>query len=125
MGGAVKCIELGYQQEEIARSAYDYEKQIESGDKIIGGVNKYVEEENKDIRILQVDESIQKKQIDRLTKLKKSRDNKAVENSLNDLKKAADSNKNIIPYILKCGENYCTIGEISNSLRQIWGEYDR
>jgi methylmalonyl-CoA mutase, N-terminal domain len=123
MGGAVKCIELGYQKEEIAKSAYDYEKQIENGEKIIVGVNKFIEKENKEFSILQVDESLQKKQVERLRKLKKSRNDTAVESSLSDLKKAASSDKNIIPCILSCVENYCTLGEISNSLRSVWGEF--
>lgn len=124
LGGTVKCIELGFQQEEIARSSYKYEMEIEKNNKIIVGVNKYVDEESDtDINILRIDESIEKKQIENLKKVKNERDNLAVSEKLDELKNTAQGNKNLIPVILKCVENYSTIGEISNSLREIWGEY--
>ncbi len=124
MGGAVKCIELGYQQEEITKSAYEFEKQIESKDKIIVGVNEFKENEDTGkISLLKVDESIQKKQIERLKQLKQKRDNNKVSASLSDLEKSAEGSGNLIPKILDCVENYCTLGEIAGTLRNVWGEY--
>jgi methylmalonyl-CoA mutase, N-terminal domain len=126
MGGSVKCIELGYQQEEIAKSAYDYEMAIEHNEKIIVGVNKFVEEEDEDdMNLLKIDDSIQKKQIEKLNEVKKNRDNELVKKNLAELKSIAAKQDNIIPYILKCVECYCSIGEISNTLREVWGEYIR
>lgn len=126
MGGSVKCIELGYQQKEIAKSAYEYEMAIEHKDKIIVGVNKFAEDEDeKNLNLLKIDDSIQKKQVEKLNKVKKDRDNELVKKNLAELKNIAVKQDNIIPYILNCVESYCSIGEISNSLREVWGEYSR
>lgn len=124
MGGAVKCIELNFQQDEIARSAYDFEMEIERDERIIVGVNKFHEEENIDnMELLRVDESTQKTQIDSLKKIKAERNNSEVEKNLAELKRAAGTDENVLPYILKCVESYASIGEISNTLRDIWGVY--
>ncbi|MGH2574976.1 MAG: acyl-CoA mutase large subunit family protein [Ignavibacteria bacterium] len=126
MGGAVKCIELGFQQEEIANSAYEFEKDTESKNKIIVGVNQFTEEEDSEkFKILKIDDSIRKEQIEKLNQLKKTRNNDVVKKSLSDLKQTASTQKNIIPHILNCVESYCTLGEISNTLREVWGEYNR
>jgi methylmalonyl-CoA mutase N-terminal domain/subunit len=123
MGGAVKCIEMGYQADEIAKSAYEFEKEIEEKKRIIVGVNKFIDEGEEKIPILKIDDSIQRKQIEKLNQVKKGRDNNKVKNSLDELKQAASSDKNIIPYILSCVESYASIGEISGTLRLVWGEY--
>jgi methylmalonyl-CoA mutase N-terminal domain/subunit len=124
MGGAVKCIEVNYQQDEIASNAYEFEKEIESGQRIIVGVNKFIDEETTESpELLKIDESIQKKQIDSLKKVKENRNNDEVKANLEALKQAAGTNENIIPHILKCVESYSSIGEISNTLRSVWGEY--
>lgn len=124
MGGAVKCIELNFQQDEIAANAYEFEKQIEDGDRIIVGVNKFQEEEHtEDMELLHIDESIQKRQIEKLKKVKAERNNDEVKKNLDELMNAAGTSENILPYILKCVESYASIGEISNTLRKVWGEY--
>ncbi|MFI5212053.1 MAG: methylmalonyl-CoA mutase [Ignavibacteria bacterium] len=124
LGGAVKCIELNYQEDEIAASAYEFEKEIESGQRVIVGLNKFHEdEENVKIDLLRIEESVQKKQIEKLRKDKAERDNSAVKKDLEELKRAASGEENILPYILKCVESYCSIGEISNTLRDVWGTY--
>ncbi len=124
LGGAVKCIELNYQQDEIANSAYEFEKEIESGERIIVGVNKFVEEEHAEkLDLMHIDEAIGKKQIEKLKEVKSSRNNEEVRKNLDELKKAAEGTENMLPYILKCVESYCSIGEISNTLRGVWGEY--
>ena len=125
MGGAVKCIEHGFQQEEIAKSAYNYEMAIEKEEKIIVGVNRFVEEEEGELSLLKIDDSLQKTQIAKLEEIKRSRDNMLVKKNLAELKNAADKKDNIIPFILNCVESYCSIGEISNTLRQVWGEYNK
>ena len=124
MGGAVKCIEKGYQQEEIGRSAYEYEMALERKDKTQVGVNSFIQEEDlENINLLRIDDAVQKNQIEKLNKVKSTRDNIKVETNLKKLREAAVGSVNIIPYILSCVESYCTIGEISNILRDTWGEY--
>jgi methylmalonyl-CoA mutase N-terminal domain/subunit len=125
MGGSVKCIELGYQQEEIAKSAYDYEMEKEQREKIIVGVNKFVEDEGEDLKLLSIDDSIQKMQVEKLAKVKKNRDTGLARKNLAELESASSKPGNIIPFILNCVESYCSIGEISNTLRKVWGEYRR
>ncbi|RPI15673.1 MAG: methylmalonyl-CoA mutase [Ignavibacteriae bacterium] len=125
MGGAVKCIELGFQQDEIANSAYKYEMAIENQEKIIVGVNKFTEGDNEtNMNLLKIDDSIQKTQVEKLNNVRKNRDNNKVNETLDLLKCAASKEENLIPYILNCVECYCSIGEISNTLRTIWGEYN-
>lgn len=124
LGGAVKCIELNYQQDEIANSAYEFEKEIESGERIIVGVNKFADDDQcQNLELMHIDEAIGKKQIEKLKEVKASRNNDEVKQNLEELKKAAEGSENMLPYILKCVENYCSIGEISNTLRGVWGEY--
>jgi methylmalonyl-CoA mutase N-terminal domain/subunit len=129
MGGAVKCIEIGFQQEEIAKSAFEHEMQKERGEKIIVGVNKFSgdgeEEKDQGINILKIDDSVQRKQVEKLNEVRRSRDNGKAAGALDKLKKLAQKEENIIPYILDCVESYCSIGEISNSLRSVWGEYGK
>ena len=114
----------GYQQEEIGRSAYEYEMALERKDKTQVGVNSFIQEEDlENINILRIDNAVQKNQIEKLNKVKSTRDNVKVESDLRKLREAAVSSVNIIPYILSCVESYCTIGEISNTLRDTWGEH--
>lgn len=123
MGGAVKCIEKGYQADEIAKSAYEFEREIEEKKRIIVGVNKFVDEQEEKIPILRIDDAIQKKQIEKLNEVRRNRNNNKVQQSLADLRKAAGTEKNLLPYILSCVESYASIGEISNTLREVWGVY--
>ena len=124
MGGAVKCIEKCFQQDEIANSAYEIEKEIESGERVIVGVNKFTEEDHPEkLELLKIDESIQKLQVEKLKNTRLQRNNEEVKANLDELKRIAGTDENILPYILKCVESYCSIGEISNTLRTVWGEY--
>ncbi len=123
MGGAVKAIELDYIQQEIARSAYEYQKAIESGERIIVGVNKFDEPEPSAQNLFRVDDAIRNTQITKLNILRAERDNAAVQESLDQLKSAAQSDSNLMPYILSAVEDYATLGEIANTLRSVFGEY--
>jgi len=123
MGGAVKAIEQDYIQQEIARSAYEYQNEIESGERVIVGVNRFVQEEAPAENIFRVDDSIRKMQIDKINALKASRDNKAVQDALQRLSDAAKGDINLMPYILAAVESYATLGEIADTLRAIFGEY--
>jgi methylmalonyl-CoA mutase N-terminal domain/subunit len=123
MGGSVSAIEQGYMQNEIARSSYQYQNAIESKEKAIVGVNKFTEEENDHTNILRIDDSIRKVQSEKLAKLRERRDNKKAEDVLNDIRMAAREDKNLMPYVIEAVENFATLGEIADSLRQVYGEY--
>ncbi len=123
LGGSVEAIKIKYFQNEIARSAYEYQKKIESGEKVIVGVNKFQVEEQFKPEILKIDESVVSRQIQRLQELRKRRDNRKVTATLQALQQAARGSENLMPYILEAVEAYATIGEISNALREVFGEY--
>ena len=123
MGGSVSAIEAGFMQEEIARSAYQYQKNIEDQSKIIVGVNKFETTEINDTPVFKIDESIQKMQTEKLNILKLKRNNTAVDTCLKNLFRAASGTENIMPHVLNAVENYCTLGEIADTLRKVYGEY--
>ena len=123
MGGSVKAIEDGYLQDEIAGSAYRYQRDIESGEKPIIGVNKFTAEEKPIDAIFKVDDSIRQVQIDKINKLKETRDNAKVEQLLSQLKEDAKGTVNLMPTILACAESYATLGEIADAMRDVFGEY--
>ncbi len=123
MGGSVAAIEEGFMQDEIARSAYQYQKDIESQSKIIVGVNKFESEEKNDTPVLKIDASIQKMQTEKLKALKAKRNNAVVQECLQKLSSAAVGTENLMPFVLNAVENYCTLGEISDTLRKVFGEH--
>lgn len=123
MGGAVKAIEQNFIQEEIARSSYQYSKDIESGAKPIVGVNKYVTEDKNDTPLLRVDDSIRQGQMDKLKALRERRDSAKADQCLAAIRKAAEGTENLMPLVVDAVENLCTLGEISDTLRDVWGEY--
>jgi len=123
MGGAVKAIEQDYMQQEIARSAYQYQNEIESGERVLVGVNRFTEPDVPALNIFRVDDSIRKKQAGQIALLKKTRNTPAVSNSLEQLANGAKGELNLMPFILDAVENYATLGEIANTLRGVFGEY--
>jgi methylmalonyl-CoA mutase, N-terminal domain len=123
MGGSVAAIEQGFIQDEIAKSAYEYQRQIENGEKIIVGVNKFQTEEKNTIPVFKVDEHVQTLQVEKLKALKLKRDNSKVAACLATLHEKAVSGENLMPTVLEAVENYCTLGEISDELRKVFGEY--
>ncbi|NJE48060.1 methylmalonyl-CoA mutase family protein [Thermococcus sp. 9N3] len=124
MGGMMRAIERGYIQKEIADAAYKYQKEIEEGKRIIVGVNKFQTDEPLEVEILKVDPSIREKQIERLKKLRSERDNKKVEEALDKLRNAAETDdENLMPYIIEAHRHLATLGEVTDVLREVWGEY--
>ncbi len=123
MGGMLKAIETGYVQREIQEAAYEYQKAVEKKEVIVVGVNKFQIEEDEAIPILKVDPQIELNQIERVRAVREKRDAEKAENSLAKLENAARGDENLLPKILDCVENYVTVGEISNRLRKVWGEY--
>ena len=123
MGGAVSSIENGFMQNKIAESAYAYQKAIESKEKIIVGVNQFESNSTTNIPVFQIDESIRIQQIEKLKALKSRRDSIKVAACLAAIKAAASGTENIMPSVIEAIENYCTLGEIADVLRGIYGEY--
>ncbi|MBS1656326.1 MAG: methylmalonyl-CoA mutase, partial [Bacteroidetes bacterium] len=123
MGGSVSAIEEGFIQNEIARSAYEYQKQIESNEKIIVGVNKFQIQEDEKIPILKVDDSIRAVQVEKLRQLRSNRNPARCDNLLQELNDKASSGENIMPTVVEAVENKCTLGEIADTLREVFGEY--
>ncbi|RYY62356.1 MAG: methylmalonyl-CoA mutase [Chitinophagaceae bacterium] len=123
MGGSVSAIEQGYIQDEIARSAYDYQRQVERGDKIIVGVNKFQVSDEAKIPGFRIDDSIRQVQTDKLNQLRNSRSHSKTEQLLQLLNDKAAGNENIIPTVIEAVENKCTLGEIADTLREVYGEY--
>ena len=123
LGGSVSAIEEGFIQNEIARSAYEYQRNIETGEKIIVGVNKFQNEETGTVPGFKIDDSIRSLQVDKLTRLKANRDNAKVDQLLQILNDKANSGDNIMSAVLAAVENKCTLGEIADTLREVFGEY--
>lgn len=124
MGGAVVAIEKGYIQKEIQESAYRWQMEVESGDRIIVGVNKFQVEEKPVEGLLKVDASVGELQSKKLAKVKADRDNEAVQKALEALRAGAqDEDVNLMPLILDAVRTYASLGEICNVLRDVFGEY--
>jgi methylmalonyl-CoA mutase N-terminal domain/subunit len=123
MGGMLASIEKGYPQKEIHDSAYKYQQDVESIQRVVVGVNKYQMEEKTSIDILRVDSSVEQHQLEKLQKLKNERDDKKVKQSLEELKTVAASDENLMPAILHAVKAYATLGEICDVLREVFGTY--
>lgn len=125
MGGVIQALESGYFQKEIADSAYRYQKELERKEKIIVGVNEFVEEDSKiDIPILQISPEVEKKQREKLARLKSIRNQDLVDKSIAKIAEAADSGSNIMPVLIEAAENYVTLGEMVEVLKQHFGTYE-
>lgn len=122
-GGSVTAIEEGYIQNEIARSAYDYQRSIETGEKCIVGLNRFKESEEGKIPVLRIDDHIRITQSERLRSLRQRRDPKVCAQALSSLSSKASAGENIMPAVIDAVESHCTLGEISDELRKIYGEY--
>ena len=123
MGGSVAAIEQGFMQNEIARSAYEYQRKIESGEKIIVGVNRFHAKEENTIPVFRIDDSIREEQIKKLQAVKNKRDSQKTTLCLEAVRDKATSGDNLMPAVVEAVENYCTLGEISNVLREVFGEH--
>lgn len=123
MGGAAKAIERGYIQKEISDSAYRYQMEVESKDRIVVGVNKFTIDEKKNRNILKVSKDVEKRQVEALRDIKAKRDNDKVKKSLKNLREATKGEDNMVSYVLDAVLNYASIGEICSVLREEFGEY--
>jgi len=123
MGGAAAAIEQGYIQREIAESAYEYQMNIESGEQVVIGVNKFQIEEPPATGLLRVDPAVGDQQAAKLKDLRAKRDGDAVAKALDALRAAAETDANLMPLLIDCARAYCTEGEIAGELRKVFGEY--
>jgi methylmalonyl-CoA mutase N-terminal domain/subunit len=123
MGGMLRAIETGYVQREIQESAYRYQRAIEDEEQIVVGVNKFQIEGEQPVATLRIDPQLENAQVERLRNLRARRDGQRTEQALTSLAQAAGADENLLPHILECVESYATVGEISNRLRKVWGEY--
>jgi methylmalonyl-CoA mutase N-terminal domain/subunit len=125
LGGAVGAIEQGFVQKEIGAAAYRYQQEIEKGQRVIVGLNRFqVKTEEKPTGLLKVDPAVGAKQVARLNELKNTRDNAAVQQALAELKTAAQGTENLMPAILKAVKALATLGEVCDTLRGVFGEYE-
>ncbi len=123
MGGMLRAIETGYVQREIQESAYRYQRAIETQEQVVVGVNRFQLETEPAVSVLRIDPALEQAQIERVRALRERRDASTVKAALNKLEQAAVTTENLLPRILECVESYATVGEISNTLRRVWGEY--
>jgi methylmalonyl-CoA mutase N-terminal domain/subunit len=124
MGGMVEAIERGYPQKEIAEASYRFQQAVERREKIIVGVNDFVQDDEAPVPILYIDETTAATQLARLGDLRKSRDNDAVGRSLERLRETARGAGNTMPALIDCVRAYATVGEMCDALRDVWGEYE-
>ncbi len=124
-GGVLRCIEEGFLQRELGRSAYVYQQEIDNKDRIIVGVNGYVLEDEKiNIPILKIDETVEAQQLASIEKAKSIRDEKKVQKLLEDLREACRNDKNTLPFIVECVKEYATLGEVSFAMKDVYGGYE-
>jgi len=124
MGGIIKAIEAGFPQKEIADAAFLYQKQVEAGAKTIVGLNKYVQEdEHLTIPVLKIAPEVERRQLDRLAEVKRTRDSKAVLSALTNLTAKARTAENLMPALLDCARAYCTVEETSGAMKEVFGAY--
>jgi methylmalonyl-CoA mutase N-terminal domain/subunit len=123
LDGVIKGIEDGFFHKEIAESSYMYQKEVESGKRVIVGVNKFSIEEKERMETLKVDESVQREQIERLRELKRKRDYGRVKEKIDKLRNAAESGENLMHPIIESVRARATIGELCDTLREVFGTY--
>ena len=124
MGGMVAAIEQGFPQREIAESSYRFQQAVERRDKIIVGVNDFIQGQETPIDTLYIDETATTRQLERLARVKATRDTAKTQRTLAALRAAASTTTNLMPPLLEAVRAYATLGEICDTLRDVWGEYE-
>jgi methylmalonyl-CoA mutase, N-terminal domain len=124
LGGAVAAIEQGFVQAEIEASAFRHQAAVESGERVVVGVNRFTEEETERVELLQVDPESERRQRERTARVRAERVNHAAEKALSDVVRTAESDANLLPVLREALRVHCTIGEICGVLRELWGTYD-
>lgn len=124
MGGAVRCVESGYFKNEIHNSSYKFQKEVESGEKIIVGLNRFTIEEEIKTNLMKIDETVELKRKEILRDFRQKRDNEQVKKILEKISQVCDTDENLFPYVLEAVENKATMGEIINVMKNKWGLFD-
>jgi len=123
LGGMLRAIETGYVQREIERAAYDYQREVESGEQVVVGVNRFTIDEETSVPVLRIDPELERQQVERLNGVRGRRDGSATREALSGVEEAARGEENLMPHIIRAVEASATIGEISDRLRAVFGEY--
>ncbi len=123
IGGMLRAIEKGYPQREIEHAAYEYQRRVESGEQTVVGVNRFTSDEAASVPLLRIDPELERQQVERLNALRGRRDQRAVTEALDQVERAARTDENLMPHILRAVESLATLGEISDRLRAVFGEY--
>jgi methylmalonyl-CoA mutase N-terminal domain/subunit len=123
LGGMLRAIESGFVQGEIQKAAYEYQRAVETKEQIVVGVNEFIAEEERAIPTLRIDPQIEREQVQRVQALRARRDGGKTEAALAELQRRASTKENLLPAILGAVEAYATVGEISDTLRGVFGEY--
>jgi methylmalonyl-CoA mutase N-terminal domain/subunit len=123
MGGSVRAIEEGFMQEQIAQSAYKFQREVEQQIKVVVGVNKFQGTKDPEPTLLKIDDSIRELQTEKLRTLKSNRNEQKAQQCLSNIEEAAINGSNLMPPVIEAVENFCTLGEIAGKLRIIFGEY--
>jgi len=119
----VRAIEKGYPQREIQEAAYRHQREVESGERVVVGVNRYAQSEQPSIPLLRIEPRLEAAQAERVRKLRADRDGSRASRALDGVERAAGSQDNLLPAILEAVESYATVGEISDRLRRVFGEH--
>jgi len=122
-GGMVECVKEGYVQQRLSQRAYEYQQDVESGDRIVVGKNKFTSDDQEEVEAYERDEAVEREQVERLEALRDERDDTAVDASLTALREAAEGDENMMPYLVDAVKAYATVGEIMGTLRDVFGEY--
>ena len=123
LGGMLKAIERGYVQSEIQNAAYDFQKQVDQLERVVVGVNRFQIEEEKEVPIQRIDPDLERKQVERVRAVRAKRDRHKWEAALDRVGEAARNGDNLMPHIIEAVASYCTVGEISDTMRKVFGEY--
>lgn len=123
LGGTLHAIEQGYIQQEIQNAAYDFQRDVDSQKNIVVGVNRFQGEGEKTVPVLRIDEALEARQVERLRALRQRRNKSACDSAIRAVEEAARTGANLMPHVVHAVENYCTVGEISDALRRVFGEY--
>ena len=123
MGGTLKAIERGFVQQEIQNAAYEYQQKVDRLEQVVVGVNRFGIDQEKEVPLQRIDENLERQQVERLRALRARRDKGPWQASINAVEEAARNGDNLMPHIINAVENYATVGEISDTLRKVFGEY--
>ena len=123
LGGVIPAIKANFLQKEIANASYKYQREVENQEKVIVAVNQFQQEDSSAVSILKIDEKVAQEQVDKLEQIKKDRDNSKVHETLERLKAAAKGTENLMPFIMEAIRAYASIGEIINTLKEVFGTY--